>query len=429
MEARRFRWWLAWLLIGPITFVMSLDRTAIVVAAPVIQKEYGFSLVEMSLILTSFSWTYAFLQVPAGWLAERIGPRRALYWANLLWSLLTAATPAGFSLASFVAIRAALGAGQAADWPASVLALRRWFPRRERAKGNSVLLGGLYLGPIIAAPITTAVMLSFGWRFVFYGFGVLGIVLGFAWWLAFRDNPSEHPWVSPEEAAFIAAEREPEGAATPKGALPVLFRSGQFWAVGVEYFFLILIQSFYTSWLPTYLVQARHFSLRSMGIYASLPWVALFGMVFLAGGLADRVLRATRSVWAARVPAAMTGFLVSAAALILAAETANIPLMMVLLCVSLGAIGLTQVSIWSACQDIGGAATGVVTGWTNFLGNSSGFVGPVVIALLVRWTGGWSGALLGIALAGACGAVLWLFVHPERPLALPDAVATMPHAA
>ena len=419
MKTGRFRWWMVWLLIGPITFVMSLDRTAIVVAAPVIQKEYGFTLVEMSLILTSFSWTYAFLRVPAGWLAERIGPRRALYWANLLWSLLTAATPAGFNLTSFVIIRAALGVGQAADWPSSVLALRRWFPKRERAKGNSVLLGGLYLGPIIAAPITTAVMLNFGWRFVFYGFGVLGILLGFAWWFAFRDNPSEHPRVSREEAAFIAAEREVEAPATPKGALPMLFRSGQFWAVGLQYFFLILIQSFYTSWLPTYLVQARNFSLKSMGIYASLPWVALFCMVFLAGGLADRVLRATGSVWRARVPAAISGFVISAAGLILAAETANIPLMVVFLCVSLGAIGLTQVSIWSACQDLGGAATGVVTGWTNFLGNASGFVGPVVIAELVKWTGGWSGALLGIALAGMCGAVLWLFVHPERRLDLP----------
>ena len=129
------------------------------------------------------------------------------------------------------------------------------------------------------------------------------------------------------------------------------------------------------------------------------------------------------------MPAAIAGFVVSAAGLILAAETANIPLMVLLLCVSLGAIGLTQVSIWSACQDIGGAATGVVTGWTNFLGNSSGFVGPVVIALLVKWTGGWSGALLGIALAGACGAVLWLFVHPERPLNLPGSVTALPRTA
>lgn len=135
----------------------------------------------------------------------------------------------------------ALGVGQSADWPASVLALRRWFPKRERAKGNSVLLGGLYLGPIIAAPITTAVMLSFGWRFVFYAFGVIGILLGFAWWTVFRDDPASHPRVSPEEARLILSERELEAEATPPGALGMLFSSGQFWAIGLEYFFLILI--------------------------------------------------------------------------------------------------------------------------------------------------------------------------------------------
>ena len=420
MKTGRFRWWMVWLLIGPITFVMSLDRTAIVVAAPVIQKEYGFSLVDMSLILTSFSWTYAFLQVPAGWLAERAGPRRALYWANLLWSFLTALTPAGFSLGSFIAIRAALGVGQAADWPASVLALRRWFPKRERAKGNSVLLGGLYPGSNHRRTDHHG------------GHAELRLAVRVLW--------LRHPWAAARVRMVVRISRQPGGASLglcrgsgadrrgtrtggaghAEGGVAGAVRSVQFWAIGLEYFFLILIQSFYTSWLPTYLVQARNFSLKSMGIYASLPWVALFCMVFIAGGLADRLLRATGSVWKARVPAAITGFVVSAAGLILAAETANVALMMAFLCISLGAIGLTQVSIWSSCQDLGGAATGVVTGWTNFLGNSSGFVGPVVIALLVKWTGGWSGALLGIALAGLCGAVLWLFVHPERQLQLPQ---------
>jgi ACS family glucarate transporter-like MFS transporter len=81
-RAGGLRWSLVIFLIAHITFVMSLDRTAIAVAAPTIQHEYGFSLFEMSLILTSFSWTYALLQVPGGWLAERYGPRRTLFWAN-----------------------------------------------------------------------------------------------------------------------------------------------------------------------------------------------------------------------------------------------------------------------------------------------------------------------------------------------------------
>jgi MFS transporter, ACS family, glucarate transporter len=408
---------MAGLLLGPITFVMSLDRTAIVIAAPTIQSEYHFTLVQMSYLLTSFSWTYALLQVPSGWLAQRYGPRKMLYWANLLWSLLTALTPMASSFASFVVIRSLLGVGQSADWPSSVFALRRWFPRAERAKANSILLGGLYLGPIAAAPITTFVILHFGWRWAFYAFGFVGVLLGVAWWFGFRDEPAKHPLVGTAEASLIAGGQAEAPSQPARGVFLAGLSSLQFWAIGLQYFFLILIQSFYTTWLPTYLVRERNFSLASMGIYVSLPWVALFVMVFVTGSLSDRILRRTGSVWVARVPVAMCGFAVSALALIAASRTPQIGLMMTLLCVSLGAVGLTQVSIWSATQDLGRSSTGVVSGWTNLWGNMAGVVGPVVTAYLVEWTGSWSGALLGVALAGTAGAALWTLVHPERPIA------------
>jgi ACS family glucarate transporter-like MFS transporter len=408
---------MAALLLGPITFVMSLDRTAIVIAAPTIQNEYHFTLIQMSYLLTSFSWTYALLQVPSGWLAEKFGPRRMLFWANMLWSLLTALTPAAKGFSSFVVIRALLGAGQSADWPSSVLALKRWFPRAERAKANSILLGGLYLGPIAAAPLTTLVILHFGWHWAFYGFGLTGVLIGFAWWFGYRDDPAKHPLMQKAEARIISAEEADEPATPVRGGvLLVYLGSVQFWAVGLQYFFLLMIQSFYTTWLPTYLVRERNFSLASMGFYASLPWVALFIMVFVTGALSDRILRVTRSVWAARVPVAMAGFAISALALIAASRASQIWLMMLLLCISLGAVGLTQVSIWSATQDLGRSATGIVSGWTNFWGNAAGVVGPVLTAYLVQWTGSWAGALLGIAISGLAGAVLWLFVHPERPM-------------
>jgi ACS family glucarate transporter-like MFS transporter len=422
IRAGALRWSLIIFLIAPITFVMSLDRTAIAVAAPTIQHEYGFTLFEMSVILTSFSWTYALLQVPGGWLAERYGPRRTLFWANALWSALTAATPLGFNLVSFVGLRALLGVGQAADWPSSIVAIRRWFPLAERGKGNSVLLGGLYLGPIAAAPITTWVILNFGWRWAFYGYGLLGIALGVAWWICFRDHPAEHPSITPDEVAFIASGQESRVSRIPPGAFWRCLSETQFWAIGVQYFFLVLLQSFYTTWLPTYLVTDRKVSLAAMGIYASLPWAAMFCSVFVTGALADGILRRTGSVWATRVPTAIGGFAVGALALILAARAPGIPLMMVLLCVSLAAIGVTQVSIWPATQDLGRGATGLVSGWTNFWGNAAGVAGPMLMAGLVRWTGSWSGAMVGIAIAGVAGGVLWLFVHPQRPLdALADA--------
>jgi ACS family glucarate transporter-like MFS transporter len=417
IRAHGLRWSLMIFLIAPITFVMSLDRTAIAVAAPTIQHEYGFSLFEMSVILTSFSWTYAALQVPGGWLAERFGPRRSLFWANALWSALTAATPLGFNLISFIGLRALLGAGQAADWPSSIVAIRRWFPLSERGKGNSILLGGLYLGPIAAAPITTWVILQFGWRWAFYGYGALGILLGIAWYTFFRDHPAEHPAITPEEVAIIAAGQERTAPQIPPGAFWRCLRETQFWAIGAQYFFLVMIQSFYATWLPTYLVTDRKMSLAAMGIFASLPWAAMFCSVFATGALADRILQRTGSVWVTRVPTAIGGFVVSAVALMLAAHAPGVPLMMVLLCISLGAVGVTQVSIWPATQDLGRSATGLVSGWANCWGNAAGVAGPMLMAALVRWTGSWSGAMVGIAISGVAGAVLWLFVHPQRPLA------------
>ena len=423
------RWVVMAFVLFPLTFVMSLDRTNIVVSAPVIAKQFHFTLFEMSLILTSFAWTYALLQVPGGLLAERFGARRMLAWASGWWSLFTILTPLGFSAASFVALRGLLGAGQAADWPSSVLAIRRWFPDAERAKANSILLGGLYLGPIVGSPLTVFIVIGLGWQWAFFIYGVVGIVTAGLWWRFFRDQPREMAQMSAAEAAYIAANTP---VAAPGESGPRAWRrfvsSPQFWAIGVQYFLLVLIQSFFTTWLPIYLISARHFSLTGMGFAASLPWVSLFVMVFVTGRLADWTYRRTGSKWAARVPFAMGGFIVAAAFLIIASRVASPALMIVCLMVSLGAVGLTQVSIWSAVQDLAPTFTGSLTGWTNFCGNFAGALGPIFTALLVGLSGSWATALLVMALAGALGAGLWLIIHPERPLTGPAAVPSAPAA-
>lgn len=410
------RWLVMAFILFPLTFVMSLDRTNMTVSAPVIEKTFHFSLFEMSLILTSFTWTYAFLQVPGGLVAERWGARRTLTLANLWWSLWTILTTVGMSVASFVGIRALLGVGQAADWPSSVYALRRWFPESERSKGNSILLGGLYLGPIVGTPLTVLIVEALGWRASFIIYGLAGAVTAFLWWRFFRDRPRESG-MSEEEAAYIeAGEGEVHAEESGLRSWGRFITSPRFWAIGLQYFFLILIQSFFVTWLPTYLVTARHFSLSSMGFAASLPYVALFVMVFVTGQVADRVYHRTGSIWAARVPIAIAGFLISAGFLILASRIANPVLMIIALMISLGGIGLTQVSIWSSTQDLAPQMTGSVSGWTNFWGNFSGALGPIFTALLVGLTANWGTALLVMAVAGLVGAALWLVIHPERPL-------------
>jgi ACS family glucarate transporter-like MFS transporter len=417
-STRNLRWKLMAFIIFPLTFVMSLDRTNIAITAPIIGKEFHFSLIEIGLILTSFSWTYAFLQVPGGIMAERLGSRLTLALADLWWSIWTILTTVGWSVASFIGIRSLLGVGQAADWPASVNAINKWFPASERARANSILLGGLYLGPIVGGPLTVLIVETLGWPWAFYIYGVVGAILGLLWYVYYRDRPAHHPRISAEEVEHIqqgyeALDQHQPARLSDWGHFISNYR---FWAYGFQYFFLILIQSFYTTWLPTYLVKARGFSLTSMGFASSLPWVALFIMVFVSGAWQDRVLARTGSKYKARVPFAVTGFILAAVFLILASRIANPVLMLIMLMLSLGSVGLVQVAIWPTASDLGGSMTGSLAGWTNFWGNFSAALGPIFTAFLVGLTSNWSSALLIISLAALIGALLWLVIYPDRPL-------------
>lgn len=425
------RWKIVTFLVAPITFVMTLDRAAMTVAAPTIQKELGLSIVEMSMILTVYFWAYAIGQMPAGRMAERIGSRKVLFGTSAMWSLMMIVTPFGATFAWLFGCRLVLGGAQSGDWSSGVVAIKRWFPRAERAKGNSVLLAGLYLGPIVSAPLTAWTIASFGWHAVFYGFGALGLLLGMIWWIGYRDTPAAHPLITKEEAEFIAAGQPPENPPM-KGAFLRCFRQPRFWVFGIQYFLLVLIQSFYTTWLPTYLMRARGLSLKAMGVYASLPWVAVFLAVFVAGYLCDRILKKTGSIYWARTPVAMVGFIASAAALIGASRATNMPSVIGLLCLSFAAVGFVQVVVWSATQDLGREFTGVMSGWTNVWGALSNVAGPVTVAYVVKVTGSWESGLFLIGVAAACGAVLWIFLHPERPLqgiSAVDPVAQTAHSA
>jgi MFS transporter, ACS family, glucarate transporter len=417
-NVKGLRWKIVALLLAPMTFVMTLDRAAMTVAAPTIQNQLGLSIVEMSLILTAYFWTYALGQVPAGRLAERIGSRKVLFCTSTLWSLMMVITPFGTTFAWLLGSRLVLGGAQSADWSSGVVAVKRWFPPKERAKGSGVLLAGLYLGPIVSTPVTAWVIIHFGWHAVFYGFGVLGLVLSVVWWLGYRDTPATHPLITEAEAEYIRVN-QPADPSSVKGTLPHFLRQPRFWLFGVQYFLLVLIQSFYTTWLPTYLMRARGLSLKAMGMYASLPWASVFLAVFAAGYLSDRLLKKAGTMYWARTPVAMLGFVVSAAALIGSAFASTVHATIALLCLSFAAVGFVQVAVWSATQDLGQQFTGLMSGWTNLWGALSNFAGPVIVAFVVKLTHSWESGLLVIGVAAAFGAVLWIFLHPDRPLLSP----------
>lgn len=139
------RWLLMLLLAAGMIFAYA-QRGALSVAAPFMMKEMGLSTATMGILMSAFFWSYSFMQVPAGWLVDRIGVRRAYAWGFALWSAAAAATGFAASLAMLLLVRVVLGIGQASAFPASARAVSNWFLDKERGTVTATYLSGVRLG-------------------------------------------------------------------------------------------------------------------------------------------------------------------------------------------------------------------------------------------------------------------------------------------
>lgn len=383
--------------LAPINLMLSVDRNAFMIVAPVVQKEFGFSLEQMSYLLASIAWTYGVFQLPAGWLIQRFGFRRIMLVALVLWSLAIGLMPLAAGFSGMLVLRLLLGAAQAPDWPSSVAAIAAWFPPERRSRFTSLALSGQYIGPFVGAIATGALAYHFGWRFCFYLYGVIGLLLCVLWWVLSKD---------------VAA---PEAQARTERGAPIwpqfrgLLGLKSTWTLSTFYFCLISIQSFFLSWMPVYLTKERGVSLTASSWYSGMPWLTLYASVTLYGFWADYRLRRGHSLRAARLPAAIVG-LCFGMTLALVPWIGSVGLVVATLCLSLFGVGLVQGAVWSTVQDLGGSRTALLASWTSFWGNMSAGLFPIVMAYLVKWTGDWKYAFMAPLACSAVGLVLVFFI-------------------
>jgi sugar phosphate permease len=277
--ARSYGRWYILVLISLMYLITYLDRVNISTAAPVIAKEFGFDKVTMGIIFSAFVWAYAAFQVPGGWLGDRFGARNVLTIIVIYWSIMTAATAAATGAVSFVVVRFLFGIGEAGAFPGATRAMQLWYPRHERGFVQGVTHSASRLGAAIAPPIVVFIMTTYGWHAVFYFCGGAGIVWSVLWFLTYRNFPEQHPLVNKAEVEHIRgldAAGNINQAQTGKPSVPwaTLLRSPNMWAIMCAYFTYVYCLWIFLSWLPSYLVDFRHFTLLKVGLFASLPLFA-----------------------------------------------------------------------------------------------------------------------------------------------------------
>ncbi len=185
-----------------------LDRTNISIAGIFLSAEYHLSNTQLGSVFSAFLLGYAAFQVPGGWLARKIGPRRVLTFGVLWWGVFTILTTVVSSqirgaLLLLIAVRFALGAGEAVIYPASNQFISHWIPVRERGRANGWIFAGVGAGSGLTPPLLTWIIAHYGWRASFWFSAVVGFVGGAIWFLIARDRPEQHPYTSPDELKHI----------------------------------------------------------------------------------------------------------------------------------------------------------------------------------------------------------------------------------
>lgn len=368
-----------------------IDRSNLSVAVPLLKDELGISVSKVGTLLSAFFWTYALLQLVAGWLVDRFNVNWVLAGGFFIWSLATAATGLSGGFVSLFLFRLLLGVGESVAYPAYAKIFATYLTEAQRGLANSLIDVGSKVGPALGTFIGGIYMAHFGWRAFFIVLG-LGAFPWVACWIKWMPRGRE----------AATAERGP--------GIGEILGNRSAWATFLGLFCGNYFLYFLITWLPYYLVHERHFSIQTMAVVGSLPFICCATATTVAGWLSYRALAAGASPTRVRKTCTVLG-LGFAIIIVAVPFVRNSTVAMAILMLASASYGVFTTSPWAITQTIAGPhAAGRWAGMQNFVGNLSGVVAPAVTGLLVERTGSFMwpfGLTAGVAFAGA---MVYLFV-------------------
>lgn len=412
------------LLTGAVNYI---DRVALSVGNPLIRQDLHLSIAEMGVLLSVFLWTYCLAQLPVGFAIDRLGPRLLLGLGAVVWSLAQIIAGVVTSMGQFALTRVLLGIGEAPQFPLDAKVVRSWFNVRDRGTPTGIFNSASTVGPAIAPPLLTFLMLSFGWRWMFIIIGIAGIIIGVLWWAVYR-NPENCGLTAEEHQYLVHGEDETHGTQVTFAEWRSLFGYRTSWGMIFGNFGNGYMIWLYAAWLPGYLEIQRHVSIPHTGWLAAIPYV--FGIVgsLLGGWGADRLMRAGLSPISSRKIPIILGMLGAAACTVFAALTPSNTAAVAAISVALFCGNLAGATIWAlavvAAPSKGVASLGSMQNFGGFLG---GALAPMLTGFIVEATHSFAPALILSAVVSILSAFVYLVVVRE-PVVMPEVggVATVP---
>lgn len=361
-----------------------IDRGTLGVAAPTLAPELNLSATQMGYLLSAFFWTYSICLFISGWMVDRVNVVRFYAAGFLVWSIATLATGYTSGFVSILWLRMLLGIGESVSFPAYSRIITAGFPEHKRGFANAMVDVGTKAGPALGTFAGGMLVARFGWRGMFIAVGIASVL-----WLI--------PWLATAPSDLMSG-----GVSSSRGpSLVEIASKRQAWATFLGLFFYNYAFFFLITWLPSYLVNQRHYSMKTMAVAGALPFIATAISSLSAGMVTDRLIAKGIPVWKVRQRTAVLGLLI--AGFTLPGSTAlNENVGMFFLLVASVGIGIFTSNLWAITQTLSGPlAAGRWTGLQNGIGNMGSLSAPIIT--------GWSVDLLGsfnVAFLIASGALL-----------------------
>ena len=385
------------ILLGVGVLVNYLDRVNLSVAHDALKQTFGISDVVFGYLLSSYSWTYASMQIPSGTLLDRFGVRRVMLVAALLWAVSSGMAALAPTIVLLFAARFLLGIGEAPTFPANAKAIGLWFPPRERGVPTATFDAAAKLSIGLSTPFLGLILLRYGLRVNFATTAVLSLLYAglFAW--VYRD-PGANEGVRSEAV---------EEAQAHKTRLLSLLRSRKILGAALgcgayNYSFYLLL-----TWLPFYLQRGLKMSARNAVLLSAVPWLFAAVVGFCVGGILMDVL--LRRGWDANVvrrsvlvAGMVLGLLIFVPAYVSDARV-------VLLCLTLAQSGLAAASpvMWTLPPLLAPpGSSGRVGAIMNLAGQIAAISAPIITGYSSARTHSFSAAFViaGVVLLfGICG--------------------------
>jgi sugar phosphate permease len=360
-----------------------MDRVNISSAMPVIQRDLGLTAITVGWIFSSFRWGYALFQIPGGWFGDKFGPRRALALVVCWWSVFTSLTALCWSASSMCACRFLFGVGEAGTFPIATRSLSRWMPADERGFSQGLPHAASRLGAAVTPPLVVMIMIRFGWRMPFFLFGFLGLAWAAIWYWYYRDRPAEHRSVNAAELELICQSDAASGNSSHVVPWRKILRNRTVWMLASMYFCYGYSIDIYLDWFPKYLYDSRGVNLKTMGFYASLPFLAGSAGNLLGGWISDRWAARTGDLKIARRGIAIAGFVIAGGSIVPATFTTHTVTSVLFSCLAVFGLELTVGVSWAIPLDIGGDYAGSIASIMNTFGNLGSALSPLLLGYLL----------------------------------------------